>query len=57
MSQLSFVDIELELSGKPSRIGLPLDKINTIFDRDTIYDLIKYIDYTNTDIGGRPPLA
>ena len=55
MSQLSFVDIELELSGKPSRIGLPQDKINTIVDWDTIYDLVNDIDYTNTDIGGRPP--
>ena len=37
--------------------SLPLDKISTVVDWDTIYDLIKYIDYTNADIGGRPPLA
>ena len=57
MSQLSFADIELGLSRKPSRISLRLDKINTIVDWGTIYDLVKDIDYTNTDIGGRPPLA
>ena len=57
MSQLSFADIELGLSRKPSRISLRLDKINTIVDRGTIYDSVKDIDYTNTDTGGRPPLA
>ena len=57
MSQISFADIELGLSRKRSRISLPLDKINTIVDWDTIYDLVKDIDYTNTDIGGRPSLA
>ena len=57
MSQLSFADIELGLSRKPSRISLGLDKINTIVDWDTIYDLVKDIDYTNPDIGGRPPLS
>ena len=51
MSQLSFADIELGLSRKPSRISLRLDKINTIVDWDTIYDLVKDIDYTNLDIG------
>ena len=57
MGQLSFADIELGLSRKPSRISLRLDKINTIVDRGTIYGLVKDTDYTNTDIGGRPPLA
>ena len=57
MGQLSFADIELGLSRKPSRISLGLDKINTIVDWDTIYDLVKDIDYTNPDIGGRPPLS
>ena len=55
--KLSFAVIELGSSRKPSRISLRLDKINTIVDWDTIYDLVKDIDYTNTDIGGRPPLA
>ena len=30
MGQLSFADIELGLSRKPSRISLRLDKINTL---------------------------
>ena len=45
MSQLSFADIELGLSRKPSRISLRLDKINTIVDWGTIYGLVKDIDY------------
>ena len=57
MNQLIFADIELGVSRKPSRISLRLDKINTIVDWDKIYDLVKDIDYTNKDIGGRPPLA
>lgn len=55
MSQLSFSDIELGSSRKPSRISLRLDKINSIVDWDKVYDLVKEIDYTNSNIGGRPP--
>ena len=57
MNQISFSDIEFGLSRKPSRISLRLDKINRIVDWDKIHDLVKDIDYTNKDIGGRPPLA
>ena len=55
MSQLSFSDIELSSSRKPSRISLRLDKINTIVDWGKVYDLVNEIDYTSSDIGGRPP--
>ena len=55
MSQLSFADIELGSSRKPSRISIRLEKINTIVSWDMVYDLVKEIDHTNEDIGGRPP--
>ena len=57
MSQLSFADVELGSSRKPSRISLRLDKIDRIVDWDKVYSLVKEIDYTNKVIGGRPPKA
>ena len=57
MSQLSFADVELGSSRKPSRISLRLDKIDRIVDWDKVYSLVKEIDYTNKIIGGRPPKA
>jgi len=57
MSQLSFADVELGSSRKPSRISLRLDKVDRIVDWDKVYSLVKEIDYTNKVIGGRPPKA
>lgn len=55
MSQLSFADIELGTTRKPSRVSIRLDKIDTIVDWDKVYELVKEIDYTNKELGGRPP--
>lgn len=55
MSQLSFADIELGTTRKPSRVSIRLDKIDTIVDWDKVYELVKEIDYTNKEVGGRPP--
>ena len=54
MSQLSFSDIELSQSRKPSRISIKLEKINTIVDWDKVLELVKVVDKTNSIIGGAP---
>ncbi len=54
MSQLSFSDIELSRSRKPSRVSLKLDKINAIVDRHKVLKLVKVVDKTHAIIGGAP---
>ncbi len=54
MRQLSFSDIELSQSRKPSRVSMKLDKINTIVDWDKVLDLVKVVDKTNSMVGGAP---
>ncbi len=54
MRQLSFSDIELRQSRKPSRVSMKLDKINTIVDWDKVLDLVKVVDKTNSMVGGAP---
>lgn len=54
MRQLSFSDIELSQSRKPSRVGIKLEKINSIVEWDAVLDLIKVVDKTNAIVGGAP---
>ena len=54
MSQLSFTDLELSQSRKPSRVSLKLDKINHLVDWDRVLDLVQVVDKTNAQIGGAP---
>lgn len=54
MRQLSFSDIELSQSRKPSRVSTKLEKINTIVDWDKVLDLVKVVDRTNAIVGGAP---
>lgn len=54
MRQLSFSDIELGQSRKPSRVSIKLEKINTIVDWDKVLDLIQVVDKTNAIVGGAP---
>ena len=54
MRQLSFSDIELSQSRKPSRISKKLEKINTIVEWDQILKLVKVVDKTNSIVGGVP---
>ena len=55
MSQLSFTDLELSNTRKPSRISVKLDVIDSIINWDKVYDLVKEVDYTSSETGGRPP--
>ena len=54
MSQLSFSDIELSQSRKPSRVSVKLYKINAIVDWNEVLKLVKVVDKTNPIIGGAP---
>ena len=54
MRQLSFSDIELGKSRKPSRVSSKLDKINSIVDWDQVLELVKVVDKTNSVVGGAP---
>ncbi len=54
MRQLSFSDIELSQSRKPSRVSTKLEKINTIVDWSAVLELVKVVDKTNSIIGGAP---
>lgn len=54
MRQLSFSDIELGQSRKPSRVSIKLEKINTLVDWDKVLDLIQVVDKTNAIVGGAP---
>ncbi len=54
MSQLSFADIEISRSRKPSRILTKLEKINKIVKWDSILELVKVVDRTNQRTGGAP---
>jgi len=47
MSQLSFAEIELGKSRKPSRVSQKLDKINGIVDWALVLQLVKVIDKTS----------
>merc|ERR1712224_869289 len=54
MRQLSFSDIELSQSRKPSRISTKLDKINAIVDWEKVLNLVRVVDKTNSVVGGAP---
>ncbi len=54
MSQLSFADLELSQSRKPSRISTKLDKINALVDWDKVLGLVQVVDKTNAVVGGAP---
>lgn len=54
MRQLSFSDIELGQSRKPSRVSIKLEKINSIVDWDLVLGLVEVVDKTNAIVGGAP---
>ncbi|PRX46882.1 transposase, partial [Salegentibacter salegens] len=54
MSQLSFSDIELGRSRKPSRVSSKLNKINNLVEWDKVFNLVQAVDNTNKVIGGAP---
>lgn len=54
MKQLSFADIEIEGSRKPSRILEKLEKINRIVQWDEILEIVKVTDRTSKQTGGAP---
>ncbi len=54
MSQLSFADIELGKSRKPSRVSQKLDKINGIVDWSLVLQLVQVVDRTSKKTGGAP---
>lgn len=54
MSQLSFCDIELNQSRKPSRISKKLDKINAVVDWNKVLGIVKCVDKTDKVTGGAP---
>ena len=54
MRQLSFSDIELGQSRKPSRVSIKLEKINAIVEWDKVLDLVKVVDKTSATAGGAP---
>jgi len=54
MSQLSFTDLELSQSRKPSRVSIKLDKIDHFIDWDAVLNIVKVVDKTNSIVGGAP---
>jgi len=44
MSQLSFSDIEMGQSRKPSRISIKLEKIERLVDWEAVFGLVKVLD-------------
>ena len=54
MKQLSFADMQISQSRKPSRISKKLDIINGIVDWEQVYQLVKVVDYTDKKRGGAP---
>jgi len=54
MSQLSFTDLELSQSRKPSRVSLKLNKIESLVNWDAVLELVQVVDKTNSIIGGAP---
>lgn len=52
--QISFADIEINASRKPSRISVKLDKINQIVDWERVLELVQAVDYTSKETGGSP---
>jgi IS5 family transposase len=52
--QISFAEIEMNASRKPSRISIKLDKINQIVDWDKVLELVQVVDYTSKETGGSP---
>lgn len=54
MSQLSFSDMELERSRKPSRVSSKLDKINNLVEWDKVLNLVQAVDKSNKVVGGAP---
>ncbi len=54
MNQLSFADIEISSSRKPSRILGKLEKINKIVKWDKVLELVKVADRTDKHKGGAP---
>ena len=54
MSQLSFSDIELGQSRKPSRISIKLEKIERLVDWEVVFELVKVLDKTSKITGGAP---
>ena len=54
MSQMSFSDIELGQSRKPSRISIKLEKIERLVDWEAVFELVKVLDKTSKISGGAP---
>ena len=54
MKQLSFADMIISRSRKPSRVSKKLDIINQIVDWERVYDLVEVVDFTDKKKGGAP---
>ena len=54
MRQLSFSDIALAQSRKPSRVSSKLERINTIVDWDQVLELVEVVDKTHAVVGEHP---
>lgn len=54
MRQLSFSDIELGQSRKPSRVSQKLEKINEIVDWAAVLTIVQAVDKTSKVTGGAP---
>jgi IS5 family transposase len=52
--QMSFADMEISQNRKASRVGIKLDKINSIVDWDKVLELVKIVDRTDEVKGGCP---
>lgn len=54
MHQLSFAEIEISSSRKPSRIAMKLEKLNKIITWTDILEVVKVVDRTDKQTGGAP---
>ena len=55
MSQLTFADMVVNEKRKASRVSIKLEKINKIVNWDDMLELVQVVDYTDKQVGGRPP--
>jgi IS5 family transposase len=54
MRQLSFAEIEIESTRKPSRVLIKLEKIDKLVKWDSLLELVKVVDKTDKKSGGAP---
>jgi len=54
MYQLTFADIAISDTRKPSRVSLKLEKIHKIVDWKEILQIVEVVDYTDKYTGGAP---